>query len=87
MSDAAAGWSQIVQEWLVDPGHCYAAGLASTSDYQYYAAAPVAKDKHGWDGWEYLLKADYQTSVQGFHLSSILFFYQFIFFSSIDSHT
>lgn len=41
-------WSQWLQEYLIDTGNCYAAGLAQTTDHVIYAAAPVAGDE-GWN--------------------------------------
>lgn len=49
---AEGSWDKILQEWLVDSGHCCAAALAQTADYQLYAAAPTANE----EGWALVYK-------------------------------
>jgi len=51
-------WDATVQEWLVDGGACYAAGMAQLEDGNFYAAAPV-----GDDGWWYISKEDYKEKI------------------------
>lgn len=40
-------WDNFLKQWLVDPGYCYAAGLAGTDGY-FYAASP-SWDAMWWD--------------------------------------
>lgn len=37
-------WSATIQQWLIDPGYCYAAGLASAETGEAYAAAGTTDD-------------------------------------------
>jgi profilin-like protein len=51
----AGEWDTVVQQWLVDPGSCYAGGIANKADCVYYAAAPVA----GEEGWGHIYADDH----------------------------
>jgi len=55
----AGSWDQILQEWCIDTKHCCAAALAQTTDYQLYAAAPVADDA----GWGLIYKEDHDEQI------------------------
>ena len=54
-------WGASLQEYLIDTEipTCCAAGLAQVSDFQFYAAAPVAGDA----GWGLIYKDDYEASI------------------------
>ena len=40
-------WDATLQEWLIDEGNCFAAGMAQEADGAFYAAAPVEAEA-GW---------------------------------------
>merc|ERR1719263_1138838 len=54
-----ASWDQTIDEWVVAPGTCYAAGLAQNTDHAFYAAAPVA----GEAGWGFIYAEDHEEDV------------------------
>mmetsp|Transcript_74276 Transcript_74276/g.143852 ORF Transcript_74276/g.143852 Transcript_74276/m.143852 type:complete len:167 (+) Transcript_74276:86-586(+) len=52
-------WGETLQEFLIDVGACYAAGLAQLEDGLFYAAAPVADDA----GWGFIFKDSYKEHI------------------------
>jgi len=57
--DEGGSWDGSLDEWLVEPGSCYAAGLANLADGWFYAAAPQANEA----GWGYIYKEDYKEAI------------------------
>ena len=66
-----------VEEWLVTPGACFAAGMAQLEDGNFYAAAPVAGDAgqlggKQWKSFRCLVSLSIMLRVIGLHLVSCL---------------
>jgi len=56
---AEESWDASLQEYMIDPGTCSAAGLAQQSDGAFYAAAPVAEEA----GWAIIFKEDHEEDI------------------------
>ena len=52
-------WDSTIQEWLVDEGQCFAAGMAQEADGAFYAAAPTADDA----GWGFIYSDPHEQQI------------------------